>query len=92
MVGGVIAVVDPDKCAVCCTCVRACPVQVPKIVRNEKDAALRGHAYMEPAMCHGCGVCVSECPGKAIKFQFFTDEQLLAKVEALIVEKKAKPA
>jgi heterodisulfide reductase subunit A len=92
MVGGVIAVVDPEKCAVCCTCVRACPVQVPKIVRNEKDPALRGHAYMEPAMCHGCGVCVSECPGKAIKFQFFTDEQLLAKVEAMIVEKKAKPA
>ncbi|MDR1608837.1 MAG: FAD-dependent oxidoreductase [Deltaproteobacteria bacterium] len=92
MVGGVIAVVNPEKCAVCCTCVRACPVQVPKIVRNEVDPALRGHAFMEPAMCHGCGVCVSECPGKAIKFQFFTDEQLLAKVEAMVQEKKAKPA
>jgi heterodisulfide reductase subunit A len=83
MVGGIIAVANPDKCAVCCTCVRACPLSIPKIVRNEKDASLRGHAFMEPAICQGCGVCVGECPGKAIKLQFFTDDQLLAKVSAL---------
>jgi heterodisulfide reductase subunit A-like polyferredoxin len=83
LAGGVVAVVNPDKCAVCCTCVRTCPFGVPKIVANEKNQALRGHAFMEPAICQGCGVCVSECPGKAIKLQFFTDEQLLAKVSAL---------
>ncbi|MDR1546700.1 MAG: FAD-dependent oxidoreductase [Deltaproteobacteria bacterium] len=92
MVGGVIAVVTPEKCAVCCTCVRACPVSVPKIVRNEEDAALRGHAFMEPAICQGCGVCVSECPGKAIRLQFFTDDQLLAKIEAMVQEKQAASA
>ena len=83
MVGGIVAVVDPKKCAVCCTCVRACPVGVPRIVTNEEDASARGNAYMEPAICQGCGVCVSECPGKAIKLQFFTDEQLVAKVAAM---------
>ncbi|MDR2459276.1 MAG: FAD-dependent oxidoreductase [Deltaproteobacteria bacterium] len=83
MVGGVVATVDPEKCAVCCTCVRACPFRVPKIVENETDSSQRGHAFMEPAVCQGCGVCVGECPGKAIKLQFFTDEQLLAKVAAL---------
>jgi heterodisulfide reductase subunit A-like polyferredoxin len=83
MVGGVIAVCDPEKCAVCCTCVRACPLKVPKIVENQKDRSLRGNAFMEPAICQGCGVCVGECPGKAIKLQFFTDAQLLAKVAAL---------
>ncbi|MDR2444024.1 MAG: FAD-dependent oxidoreductase [Deltaproteobacteria bacterium] len=87
MVGGVIAVVTPEKCAVCCTCVRACPVSVPKIVRNDEDPALRGHAFMEPAICQGCGVCVSECPGKAIRLQFFTDDQLLAKIEAMVEDK-----
>jgi heterodisulfide reductase subunit A-like polyferredoxin len=83
MVGGVIAVCDPQKCAVCLTCVRACPLKVPKIVENQKDKSLRGNAFMEPAICQGCGVCVGECPGKAIKLQFFTDAQLLAKVSAL---------
>ncbi|MDR3152854.1 MAG: FAD-dependent oxidoreductase [Deltaproteobacteria bacterium] len=83
MVGGVVAEADPAKCAACCTCVRACPVKVPKIVPDEGDPSRRGHAFMEPAICQGCGVCVSECPGKAIKLQFFTDEQLISKVSAL---------
>ena len=34
--------------------------------------------------CQGCGVCVSECPGKAIRLQHFTDNQLNAKVDALL--------
>ncbi|MBW2086689.1 MAG: FAD-dependent oxidoreductase, partial [Deltaproteobacteria bacterium] len=71
-VGGVVAVVDPDKCAVCLTCVRTCPFGVPHIGEE-------GHAVIEPAICQGCGACVSECPGKAISLQHFTDEQLLAK-------------
>jgi heterodisulfide reductase subunit A len=83
MVGGVVAKCDPGKCAACCTCVRACPLGVPRIAPNKKDPSLRGHAYMEPAICQGCGICVGECPGKAIKLQFFSDEQLLAKVGAL---------
>jgi heterodisulfide reductase subunit A-like polyferredoxin len=83
LAGGVVAEVDPAKCAACLSCVRSCPVRVPKIVPNPDDPSLRGNAYMEPAICQGCGVCVSECPGKAIKLRFFTDEQLLAKVAAL---------
>lgn len=92
MVGGVVAVVDPEKCAVCCTCVRACPVSVPKIVPNEDDFAARGHANIEQAICQGCGVCVSECPGKAISLQFFTDDQVLAKVAAMVEEQPASEA
>ncbi|UQZ89382.1 4Fe-4S ferredoxin [Deltaproteobacteria bacterium Smac51] len=83
MVGGIVAVVDPKKCAVCCTCVRACPVSVPKIVTNKDDPSARGNAFMEPAICQGCGVCVSECPGKAIQLQFYKDDQMLAKIGAL---------
>ncbi|MDR1041454.1 MAG: FAD-dependent oxidoreductase [Deltaproteobacteria bacterium] len=83
MTGGAVAECDPDRCAVCLTCVRSCPVGVPRIVPNGDDPSGRGHAYMEPAICQGCGVCVSECPGKAIRLRFFTDEQLLAKVAAL---------
>ncbi len=76
-VGGIVAVVDPDKCAACLTCVRTCPFGVPRIGEE-------GHAVIEPAICQGCGACVSECPGKAISLQHFTDQQLLAKTKALI--------
>jgi heterodisulfide reductase subunit A-like polyferredoxin len=77
MVGGIVATVEPEKCAVCLTCVRTCPFGVPYIGEE-------GHAVIEPAICQGCGACVSECPGKAITLQFFTDEQILAKTEALV--------
>ncbi|MBI5606081.1 MAG: FAD-dependent oxidoreductase [Deltaproteobacteria bacterium] len=76
-VGGVVAVVQEDLCAVCLTCVRACPFRVPVI-------GDRGAAEIDVTKCQGCGVCVSECPGKAINLQHFTDKQVLAKVQALI--------
>ena len=78
-VGGVTAVVDTDRCAVCCTCVRTCPYHVPVIGKE-------GYAIIDPAGCQGCGCCVSECPGKAISLKHFTDEQLLAKASALFSE------
>jgi heterodisulfide reductase subunit A2 len=71
-VGGIVAVVDQDKCAVCLTCVRTCPFDVP-IIDYTVDAA-----YIDPAKCQGCGVCVSECPAKAITCKNFTDAQIIA--------------
>lgn len=76
-VGGVVSVVDPEKCAACLTCVRVCPYNVPVINKE-------GVAEIEVAMCQGCGICASECPGKAIKLQHFTDEQILAKCDVLL--------
>ena len=78
-VGGVVAVVNPDLCAVCLTCVRACPFNVPVI-------GDQGAAEIDVSKCQGCGVCVSECPGKAITLQHFTDKQVIAKVDALMEE------
>ncbi|MFC1494256.1 FAD-dependent oxidoreductase [Thermodesulfobacteriota bacterium] len=77
MAGGVVAVVSPEKCAVCLTCVRTCPYNVPRISYED------GHAVIDPAECRGCGACVAECPGKAISLQHFTDEQIIAKTDAL---------
>jgi len=68
--GGLVAEVNPEKCAVCCTCVRTCPFHVPVIDHN------RGAAYIDPAMCMGCGMCVAECPGKAIVMRGCSDEML----------------
>ena len=76
LVGGVVAEVDPDRCAACLTCVRTCPYGAPHIGEE-------GYAKIDPAVCRGCGVCVAECPGKAITLRHFTDEQLLAKTDAL---------
>ncbi|MBW1981055.1 MAG: FAD-dependent oxidoreductase, partial [Deltaproteobacteria bacterium] len=78
LVSGRIAIVDPGKCAACCTCVRTCPYEVPRI-------GSRGVAVIEAAACHGCGACAAECPGKAIQLQHVTDVQVLAKCDGLLV-------
>ena len=75
-VGGVVATVDTARCAVCLTCVRACPYGIPHIDEHS-------YAVIDPAQCHGCGTCAAECPGKAITLKHFTDEQLIAKSRAL---------
>jgi len=77
-VGGVVAVVDPDRCAACLTCVRVCAYSVPAINRD-------GVAEINPVQCHGCGTCAAECPGKAITLQHYSDDQLMAKMSALFV-------
>jgi heterodisulfide reductase subunit A2 len=82
MVGGQVSVVDPELCAVCLCCVRACPYGVP-IIDDETDSA-----YINPAECQGCGICASECPGKAIQLQHYSDDQIGAMTEVLIDENK----
>ena len=76
-VGGAICEVDPDKCTACLTCVRVCPYSVPYI--NTK-----GVAEIEVAKCRGCGICAAECPRKAIKFFHYKEEQVEAKIQALL--------
>jgi heterodisulfide reductase subunit A-like polyferredoxin len=79
-----VAVVDPDKCVGCLTCVRICPYDVPKIdITLQGAGGISGAAFIEPAVCHGCGSCASECPAKAIQLMHCTDAQILVKLEAL---------
>jgi len=77
MVGGVVSVVDQDRCVACLTCVRSCPFDVPKI--NEE-----GVAEIEAAACQGCGICASMCPRKAITLQNYSDKQVMAKTAVLL--------
>jgi len=76
-VGGVVARVDPELCAGCLICVRACPYEVPFI--NED-----GVSEIDISKCQGCGVCAAECPAKAITLLHFEDTQILAQIDALM--------
>ncbi|MBW1689199.1 MAG: CoB--CoM heterodisulfide reductase iron-sulfur subunit A family protein [Deltaproteobacteria bacterium] len=76
-VGGVVAKVDPELCAACLICVRACPYEVPFI--NED-----GVSEIDISKCQGCGVCAAECPAKAITLSHFEDVQVLAQIDALL--------
>jgi heterodisulfide reductase subunit A-like polyferredoxin len=81
-VGGVIAVVEGEKCAACLTCVRVCPYSVPVI--NAK-----GEAEIDLAKCKGCGSCVAECPARAIELMHYKDQQLQDKCRAVVMDAAA---
>ena len=83
--GGVVAQVDVDKCVGCLTCVRVCPFSVPRVVDDIKGVGgIVGAAYIEPTVCQGCGNCASECPAKVIQLDWYEDNQVMSKVEALL--------
>ncbi len=74
-----IAVVDEEKCSGCHVCIAMCPYSA--ISFNEEKRV----AVINEALCKGCGVCVGTCPSKAITQQLFTDEELLAEIEGVLL-------
>ena len=75
----ITAKVDVEHCVKCLTCVRSCPYGVP--VFNTK----LGEIQIDEAMCHGCGVCASVCPRETIGLSYYEDDQILCKIDALLV-------
>jgi heterodisulfide reductase subunit A-like polyferredoxin len=68
------AEVDADKCVLCLTCVRSCPMRAIEVDWEREVAKV-----MEEA-CDGCGICAAECPAKAIELRGVTDAQVRAEV------------
>ena len=52
------AVVDPEKCTACETCVESCPLDAISM----QD----GVAVVDQETCGDCGACVDACPTEAI--------------------------
>ncbi|RPJ87626.1 MAG: CoB--CoM heterodisulfide reductase iron-sulfur subunit A family protein [Acidobacteria bacterium] len=78
--GGVVAQVDPAKCAGCLTCTRTCPFGIPQVIEQEGRlgvGGLGGAAFIDSALCQGCGTCTGECPANAIQLQNFADGQMM---------------
>jgi heterodisulfide reductase subunit A len=47
---------------------------------DEKEVCL-----VNDALCKGCGACVGGCPSDAINLSHYTNEQIVAQMEGMLV-------
>jgi len=74
-----VSAIDEEKCAGCKTCLALCPFSA--ISYDEEKEVCR----INEALCKGCGVCAGACPSGAITARQFTNDQILAQVEGVLV-------
>jgi len=78
------ATVNEDKCSGCRVCNELCPYNA--IVFH----ADRGVSEVNPALCQGCGTCVAACPAGAISGTGFSNEQIFAQLDGLLMNNISK--
>jgi heterodisulfide reductase subunit A len=74
-----ISSVDIKRCVGCGKCIQVCPFGAIK----EVDFRGEPKAEVIETVCQGCGLCTATCPQGAIQLSHFTDNQILAEVNAL---------
>jgi heterodisulfide reductase subunit A len=79
----IISSVDEELCIGCGLCVSLCSSHAIELVLKEGGRKSQTIA----AACKGCGTCAASCPQQAITMAYFTNEGLLAQVEAVAAVK-----
>jgi heterodisulfide reductase subunit A len=67
----------PEKCKACGLCVKVCPYNALTLDKEKKRVTVI------EAACGGCGTCAAECTFGALTQSHFTDEQIIAQIDAM---------
>ncbi len=82
-----VSEVDTNKCSGCGLCVPICPYNAITLEeiqeRGHHGPIQRNVAVVNSSLCQGCGACVPACRTAALNTKGFTDDQLVAEVDAL---------
>jgi len=74
------ASVDQALCSGCKICNGLCPFNAISFIEDDKVS------YINPALCQGCGTCVAACPAGAISGTGFSNEQIIAQIDGLMLK------
>jgi heterodisulfide reductase subunit A len=74
---GTVANIELSKCVGCGVCWTVCPYQAI-------DPDENGLAVVNEALCKGCGTCVAACRSGAPNLRGFTNQDVMAQIEALL--------
>jgi heterodisulfide reductase subunit A len=75
---GSICEVDERKCIGCGACLSVCTYGAIEFRETRQGKK----AVVNPVLCKGDGLCNAKCPTAAIQLKHFTDEELLAEIDA----------
>jgi heterodisulfide reductase subunit A len=73
------ASIAEDLCSGCQVCVPLCPFGAIEFNKEKKVS------HLNEALCKGCGTCVAACPSQAAQQHHFTDVQIMAEIEGVLV-------
>ena len=78
---GIVADINNELCNSCGLCVKTCAFGAIEFADQTKPP------NVIKALCKGCGTCAAECPKDAINIIHYTNEQILAQVDAALEKK-----
>ncbi len=81
----IVARVRETGCVGCFACKKVCAYGAveEKEIRDRQGNLIKTVAYVNPGVCGGCGTCQATCPSKSVELDGYTDEQIVAMIEAL---------
>jgi heterodisulfide reductase subunit A len=79
-VSGSVCEVDESKCIGCGQCISVCTYGAIEFRETRQGKK----AVVNPVICKGDGLCNAKCPTGAIQLKHFTDEELLAQIDAVV--------
>jgi heterodisulfide reductase subunit A len=77
-VSGSVCEVDESKCIGCGACISACTYGAIEFHETRQGKK----AVVNPVLCKGDGLCNAKCPTVAIQLKHFTDEEMIAQIDA----------
>jgi heterodisulfide reductase subunit A2 len=81
---GSVCEVEEKKCMGCGACVAVCTYGALEL----RDTKQGKKAVVNPVLCKGDGLCNAKCPTGAISLKHYTDEELLAEIDAVVPEEE----
>ncbi|RJX27546.1 MAG: CoB--CoM heterodisulfide reductase iron-sulfur subunit A family protein [Dethiobacter sp.] len=82
-----VSEVNEEICTGCLACIQVCPYKA--ITEKTLDQKVHGRvvqrllAQVNEALCQGCGSCTAACRPGAINLKSFSNDQILAEVDAV---------